>query len=320
MIQCPHCGNFIPENANYCVYCGCRIFSAPGFPVPLPEQTVCPECGSKVPPGLSVCPNCGMGLGSAPKPDETSKLGYPKAENFRKLWTNANASAKTTKKLLEWLSGGIFALAGILLVVGYIIFNGWKSDMGGPNALEALFHANEKLKTIDGLIIGACVAFFVSTALSTAERCYHKFCMCGWIRDKHLQPISVLERKNVEMFEKGTGFELQAKDGEKEIMSAFYWAEFPERQGAAIAAELFRMALWGLFILFLGLAAHENLQSFFASMILYGDASAYAVQYPYLIFAAVSLAAEIIVQWCHRVYCDKRLDDWVKSLRGKNRA
>jgi hypothetical protein len=47
---CPNCGLNIPDNVDFCKFCGVKI------------QTVCPKCGEKLNENKSICGRCGYNL------------------------------------------------------------------------------------------------------------------------------------------------------------------------------------------------------------------------------------------------------------------
>ena len=69
--ECPNCKNKLPENAKFCLECGCKIEQL------AEHEMICPRCGKKTPKGKFcmecggklqlICPNCGNELPNGAK-------------------------------------------------------------------------------------------------------------------------------------------------------------------------------------------------------------------------------------------------------------
>lgn len=65
--KCPQCGADVPQGAQFCSACGCKIEQ----PKPdKPAQPVCSSCGAALEPGSLFCTNCGHKV-EAPAPVES---------------------------------------------------------------------------------------------------------------------------------------------------------------------------------------------------------------------------------------------------------
>jgi membrane protease subunit (stomatin/prohibitin family) len=67
--QCPDCGHSIPDNAQFCPYCGHQVL----------VFSQCPQCGKNVPPHARFCPQCGQSVQNKPKKSYCPECG---AENL----------------------------------------------------------------------------------------------------------------------------------------------------------------------------------------------------------------------------------------------
>ncbi len=78
MKKCPNCGKMVPNDAQFCPYCGHKFVSGMkkcvkcGKDIPedaqfcpycgAPQKSVCPNCGKEIPPDVAFCPYCGQKL------------------------------------------------------------------------------------------------------------------------------------------------------------------------------------------------------------------------------------------------------------------
>ncbi len=67
--RCPDCSRAIPEDAQFCPYCGHQVM----------VFSQCTECGKNLPPNARFCPKCGTPAGQGPQAKKCSHCG---AENL----------------------------------------------------------------------------------------------------------------------------------------------------------------------------------------------------------------------------------------------
>lgn len=124
-MNCIYCGKQLPEDSEFCVYCGNPIEKA--------QAPHCSKCGGSVPNDSGFCSYCGT-----PYENAHNKLDNPKIEtSFATMEVgHQNASVHTKKKkatkkqVLLIILGAVFVLALLGLNVYYAFFSLSRGDLG----------------------------------------------------------------------------------------------------------------------------------------------------------------------------------------------
>ena len=82
-MNCPKCGMTLPDDSEFCQYCGERIEPSVSIPAPSvePDERKCPNCGMLLPNDVAFCPFCGGKIQNLPNTNQEKPSSAPKQDN-----------------------------------------------------------------------------------------------------------------------------------------------------------------------------------------------------------------------------------------------
>ena len=108
-MTCPHCGKEVHNGANFCRFCGNRVYANAGTTA----GHFCPVCGAVPPAGAKFCNKCGNPLSRQPAAIQ------PQMDMSRTpARTARNAPAKPKRRFSGFIRSVAFLLVAALLVTG----------------------------------------------------------------------------------------------------------------------------------------------------------------------------------------------------------
>ncbi len=119
---CSQCGKEIPEDSDFCYYCGALKEKAYAFDADGTADRYCHKCGHPIAPGESFCPECHTPI-PRPVPMEMNKLAMP-AVLLALIPGFFNIFGLGHLLMKQYARGGMFLImSGIL----WWIYPGWSS-------------------------------------------------------------------------------------------------------------------------------------------------------------------------------------------------